>query len=51
MNISSVAATRRDFDPAVLQAMVAMTGIFAVTRPPRVHVAEMVVRPNKDLNL
>jgi NADP-dependent 3-hydroxy acid dehydrogenase YdfG len=25
--------------------------LYAVTRPPRVHVAELVVRPNKDLNL
>jgi len=78
----------RNFDPAVLQGLVAMTGIesepvkgerlpddvleaaaaalsehlatpddvadavlYAITRPPRVHVAELVVRPNKDLNL
>jgi NADP-dependent 3-hydroxy acid dehydrogenase YdfG len=79
----------RNFDPAVLQGIVAMTGmeaaepvkgerlpdevleaaaaalsehlatpddvadavLYTVTRPPRVHVAEMVVRPNKDLNL
>jgi NADP-dependent 3-hydroxy acid dehydrogenase YdfG len=25
--------------------------LYAITRPPRVHVAEIVVRPNKDLNL
>jgi NADP-dependent 3-hydroxy acid dehydrogenase YdfG len=78
----------RNFDPAVLQGLVAMTGIesepvkgerlpddvleaaaaalsehlatpddvadavlYAITRPTRVHVAELVVRPNKDLNL
>ena len=78
----------RNFDPAVLEGMVAMTGLeakpvkgerlsdevleaaqsalsehlatpedvadavlYAVTRPARVHVSEIVVRPNKDLNL
>src|SRR5215212_291586 len=78
----------RNFDPAVLQGMVGITGIdvepvkgerlpddvleaaaaalsehlatpedvadavlYAVTRPARVHVSEIVVRPNKDLNL
>ena len=78
----------RNMDPAVIEGMVAMTGIegdftpgerlddgvleaaqaalsellakpedvaeavvYAVTRPARVHISELVVRPNKDLNL
>jgi NADP-dependent 3-hydroxy acid dehydrogenase YdfG len=78
----------RNMDPAVIEGMIAMTGIegdfvpgeklpdevlagaqaalsellakpedvadavlFAVTRPARVHISEVVVRPNKDLNL
>jgi len=40
--LSEIQATPDDVAEAVL---------YAVSRPARVHIAEMVVRPNKDLNL